>query len=344
MGRLANLKGPSIALEKPKASPVAVLPISGFDLRPPTKLPSGSICEQLKSSENQRKGKGQKPIGLGFIPVLRHISPSFHKAERAAAMKALFRLNLGLLATSRAGKCLIPPAPLISISKFGNSSYLDSRAHKSLSSSAAARAGWILGLGQKKKPVLPEIVKAGDPVLHEPAREVEPGEIGSERIQKIIDDMVKVMRVAPGVGLAAPQIGIPLRIIVLEDTQEYISYAPEEEIKAQDRQPFDLLVILNPKLKKKTNKTALFFEGCLSVDGFRAVVERNLEVEVTGLSRDGAPIKVEASGWQARILQHECDHLDGTLYVDKMMPRTFRTVDNLDLPLADGCPKLGVRK
>ncbi|KAL0342079.1 UNVERIFIED_CONTAM: Peptide deformylase 1A, chloroplastic [Sesamum calycinum] len=80
------------------------------------------------------------------------------------------------------------------------------------------------------------------------------------------------------------------------------------------------------------------------VDGFRAVVERNLEVEVTGFDRNGQAIKVDASGWQARIFQHECDHLDGTLYVDKMVPRTFRTVDNLDLPLALGCPKLGVRQ
>lgn len=84
------------------------------------------------------------------------------------------------------------------------------------------------------------------------------------------------------------------------------------------------------------------FCALCSVDGFRAVVERYLEVEVTGLGRDGQPIKVDASGWQARILQHECDHLDGTIYVDKMVPRTFRTVDNLDLPLPKGCPKLGV--
>ncbi|XVF74712.1 hypothetical protein PTKIN_Ptkin13bG0133600 [Pterospermum kingtungense] len=214
---------------------------------------------------------------------------------------------------------------------------------KPLSSSAVRKAGWFLGLGEKKKTSLPEIVKAGDPVLHETAREVDLDEIGSERIQKIIDDMVRTMRLAPGVGLAAPQIGIPLRIIVLEDTTEYISYAPKEEIKAQDRRPFDLLVIINPKLKKKSNGTALYFEGCLSVDGFRAVVERHLDVEVTGLGRDGQPIKVDASGWQARILQHECDHLDGTMYVDKMVPRTFRTVQNLDLPLAEGCPKLGPR-
>ncbi|RWV96735.1 hypothetical protein GW17_00040532 [Ensete ventricosum] len=96
-------------------------------------------------------------------------------------------------------------------------------------------------------------------------------------------------------------------------------------------------VIVNPKLKKKSNKTAFFFEGCL-----RAVVERYLEVEVSGLDRNGHPIKIDAIGWQARILQHECDHLDGTLYVDKMVPRTFRTVENLGLPLAMGCPPLGI--
>ncbi|KZV57302.1 polypeptide deformylase [Dorcoceras hygrometricum] len=216
------------------------------------------------------------------------------------------------------------------------------RRYHSSRSGSAVRAGWLLGLGDKKKNVLPDIVKAGDPVLHEPAQEVRVEEIKSERIQRIVDDMVMAMRKAPGVGLAAPQIGIPLRVIVLEDTKEYIGYAPKEETEKQDRRPFDLLVVINPKLEKKGNKTALFFEGCLSVDGFRAVVNRHLEVEVTGYDRDGQQIKVNASGWQARIFQHECDHLDGTLYVDRMEPRTLRTVENLNLPLANGCPKLGV--
>ncbi|WVZ22143.1 hypothetical protein V8G54_000687 [Vigna mungo] len=203
------------------------------------------------------------------------------------------------------------------------------------SQTCTARAGWFLGLGaDTMKTNLPDTVKAGDPVLHEPAREVDPNEIKSEKVQNIIDDMIRVMRKAPGVGLAAPQIGIPFRIIVLEDTKEYISYVPKEEARVQDRRPFDLLVILNPKLEKKSKKTALFFEGCL-----RCVLLSLLDC----LDRYGAPIKINASGWQARILQHECDHLDGTLYVDKMVPRTFRTVDNLDLPLAQGCPKLGPR-
>lgn len=80
-----------------------------------------------------------------------------------------------------------------------------------------------------------------------------------------------------------------------------------------------------------------------SVAGFGAVVERNLDVEITGFDRYGELIKINASGWQARILQHECDHLDGILYVDKMVPRTFRTERNINMPLVHGCPKLGPR-
>ncbi|KAJ6342513.1 hypothetical protein OIU78_010446 [Salix suchowensis] len=220
-------------------------------------------------------------------------------------MGSLHRFSLRLLPISLPEKCSKPTTRL-PISRFTRlfvpkSEFINPYPHfttrKSLSSSSIAKAGWFLGKGQKKKTILPDIVKAGDPVLHEPAREVDPKEIGSGRIQKIIDDMVKAMRMAPGVGLAAPQIGIPLRIIVLEDTAEYIGYAPKDETKAQDRRPFDLLVrllvwlrenitinilifsiqefslyfynllvnlrqvIVNPKLKKKSNRTAFFFEG-----------------------------------------------------------------------------------
>lgn len=213
------------------------------------------------------------------------------------------------------------------------------RAH--LRTSTVSLAGGFFGFG-KKKIVLPEIVQAGDPVLHECAEEVALDEIGSERIQKIIDNMIAVMRDAPGCGLAAPQIGVPLQMIVVEDKEEYIRFTLKEEADAQERHPFDLLIIINPKLKSKGTKTAKFFEGCLSVNGFRGLVERYLEVEVTGFGRDGLPIKVNATGWKARILQHECDHLAGLLYVDKLIPRTFRTVENFRLPLASGCPKPGV--
>ncbi|KAL6608103.1 hypothetical protein ACP70R_041166 [Stipagrostis hirtigluma subsp. patula] len=244
-----------------------------------------------------------------------------------------------LLRTLSSTLLLAPAAPVA-----GSAVAVGARRWRSVRANAGG--GWLSGLlgggkvggAPSAMTVTPGTVKAGDPVLHEPAQEVARGDVPSEKVQGIIDRMVDVMRKAPGVGLAAPQIGVPLRIIVLEDTQEYISYAPKKDIEAQDRRPFDLLVIINPKLKKTSKRTALFFEGCL-----RAVVERHLDVEVSGLDRNGNSIKVEASGWQARILQHECDHLEGTLYVDKMVPRTFRIVENLDLPLPIGCPPLGAR-
>lgn len=189
---------------------------------------------------------------------------------------------------------------------------------------------------------MPEIVQAGDPVLHEPALEVPLEDIGSPEIEKIIEDMILAMRTAPGVGLAGPQLGYPLRIIVLEDTEELMSYSTPELSKKQEREPFSLLVLINPKLRLVGEKCANFFEGCLSVNGYRAMVRRHVAVEVTGRDREGKEVNIEAKGWQARILQHECDHLDGTLYVDKMTPKTFRAAQNLPLPLAKSCPEIGV--
>lgn len=132
-------------------------------------------------------------------------------------METIHRFSVRLLPLSLAQKQLksspviYPTRKLISRREFSNPPAF-STTRKAHTSSTIRRAGWLLGMGENKKLKLPEIVKAGDPVLHERAREVDPEEIGSERIQKIIDDMVKVMRSAPGVGLAAPQIGIPLRV------------------------------------------------------------------------------------------------------------------------------------
>ncbi|KAH9570787.1 hypothetical protein CY35_02G059700 [Sphagnum magellanicum] len=242
-----------------------------------------------------------------------------------------------------------PPAPPLPLPSprckcYGSSCWV---VQATTRSAAAARGsgwnshGWRTRLGSKMDLRMPHL--AGDPVLHEPAEEVKKEDIGSVHIEKTINDMVATMRNAPGVGLAAPQIGVPLQIIVLEDTTELMSYTSVEECEAQHRYPFDLLVIINPKLTKKANSgSAFFFEGCLSVEGYRALVERYFEVEVSGLGRDGQPITVTAKGWKARILQHECDHLQGILYVDRMAPRSFRTTQNLRLPLPAGCPKPGI--
>jgi peptide deformylase len=127
------------------------------------------------------------------------------------------------------------------------------------------------------------------------------------------------MRDAPGVGLAAPQIGLPLRMAVIEDAVEM----PEREREAV---PFH--VVINPRLALGAEQVE-HFEGCLSLEGFQAVVPRARAVTVEALDHRGRAVTIKASGWYARILQHEIDHLDGTLYIDRAHTRTLATNRNL---------------
>jgi peptide deformylase len=170
---------------------------------------------------------------------------------------------------------------------------------------------------------LPSIVHAGDPVLRHRAAPVPPDLFGTSKLQKLVETMTEVMRQAPGVGLAAPQIGLGLSLIVLEDAEALMARLTPEERASRGRTPVPLTVIANPVLTVHGEAKATFFEGCLSVPGYMALVERALEVEVKGSDERGAPVSWRVSGWPARILQHEVDHLAGTLYVDRMIARTF---------------------
>jgi peptide deformylase len=174
---------------------------------------------------------------------------------------------------------------------------------------------------------LPAIVQAGDPVLRARAAELAPERIATPEIQDLIDTMIATMRAAPGVGLAAPQIGVPLRVIVLEDRADLMAKSTPAELQERERVELPVHVVINPVLRPVGADTRTFFEGCLSVQGYTALVERHLEVEVTGLDRRGQPQTLRVRGWPARILQHEVDHLDGTLYVDRMRSRSFSTGD-----------------
>lgn len=144
-------------------------------------------------------------------------------------------------------------------------------------------------------------------------------------MQKLVATMIATMRAAPGVGLAAPQIGVPLRVIVLEDREELQQYLTPVERRERERAPFPTRVFFNPVLTPIGDAHAMFFEGCLSVSGFAGLVERSLEVEVSGLDERARPQTWRVRGWPARILQHEVDHLEGTLYVDRMQTRSFST-------------------
>jgi peptide deformylase len=148
-----------------------------------------------------------------------------------------------------------------------------------------------------------EIVTLPQTVLRHKAHKVSDFGPG---FQTLVDDMVETMRQAPGVGLAAPQVDESIRLIVVE-------YGDEEN----EETPPKLYVIANPEITRTTQETLVDTEGCLSIPGVQGDVERFVAVTVKGVNRQGKPITVKAKGWLARIFQHEIDHLDGILFVDR---------------------------
>jgi peptide deformylase len=191
--------------------------------------------------------------------------------------------------------------------------------HVAAGSSAATTAPTVLPLSIRP------IVQVGAPVLRARAEEVATDQIQTPEFRRVVAAMIETMRKAPGVGLAAPQIGIPWRLIVLEDRPDLISKLTEAERDERERVVFPVRVFVNPVLTLIGEERAMFFEGCLSVKGFAGMVERAREVEVTGLDENAQRQTWRVKGWPARILQHEVDHINGTLYVDRMSPRSFST-------------------
>ncbi len=171
-------------------------------------------------------------------------------------------------------------------------------------------------------------------MLRQPARALTPEEIVSAQIQELIASMFETMRAAPGVGLAAPQIGLPLQLAVIEDPRSSIDKLPPEYAAERLRQAVAPHVIVNPQLTlegvPEGSTEVEFFEGCLSVAGFTAIVPRALAVRVDCLNERAEPVTIHARGWYARILQHEIDHLHGTLYLDRMLSRSFTGRENFE--------------
>jgi peptide deformylase len=178
-------------------------------------------------------------------------------------------------------------------------------------------------------PVKLEIVQAGNPILRQRARPLSVEEIRGREIQKLIESMRTCMHEAPGVGLAAPQVGLALQLAVIEDREEYHKDVSPALLQERERRPLPFHVIINPAIEEIGEQKAEFFEGCLSLSGFSALVPRARAVRVTCLDERGERTVIEASGWYARILQHETDHLNGTLYVDRMRTRSFTSMENL---------------
>ncbi|MCZ2420364.1 MAG: peptide deformylase [Burkholderiales bacterium] len=148
-----------------------------------------------------------------------------------------------------------------------------------------------------------EVLRMGDPRLLEKARPVEA--FGTPELRGLVDDMRETMRAANGAGLAAPQIGVGLRVVI---------FGFEANPRYPQAEAVPYTVLLNPVLRPLSDEIEEDWEGCLSVPGLRGVVPRWTRMAYRGFDPEGAPIEREASGFHARVVQHECDHLDGILY------------------------------
>lgn len=164
------------------------------------------------------------------------------------------------------------------------------------------------------------IVEAGDPVLRQVTRPFD-GQVDDAELAQLAEVMRATMLAAPGVGLAGPQVGIGLSMFVAEDPG---SLDPEIA-EVRERTPMPLRVVLNADYTAASSEDVAFFEGCLSIPGYQAVVARPREIELRAQNLDGTSIAEVVSGWSARIVAHETDHLEGIMFLDKAEMRSLST-------------------
>jgi peptide deformylase len=175
-------------------------------------------------------------------------------------------------------------------------------------------------LDQNPEGVLP-LIQAGDPVLRVGTQQYD-GQLG-DLLPDLLHAMHLTMLDAPGVGVAAPQVNVPLAIAVMWDP------GTDDPDDTRERVPFEYRVVINPRYEPVGDEKVSYFEGCLSVNGYQAVVARYRTVRFTGIDEHGDSFDEILTGWPARIAQHETDHLNGTLYIDKADIRSLTTTENL---------------
>ena len=152
-----------------------------------------------------------------------------------------------------------------------------------------------------------EVLRMGHPVLREKAKPVD--QFGTPELRALLEDMKETMAAKTGAGLAAPQIGVSQRVVI---------FGVDENPRYPDAEPVPFTVLVNPKLVMLTREVEDDWEGCLSVPGMRGIVPRYTKLRYSGFDIEGNPIERVAEGFHARVVQHECDHLDGILYPQRM--------------------------
>ncbi len=166
----------------------------------------------------------------------------------------------------------------------------------------------------------------GHPALRARARPIDAGEIKSPRVQKLIDDMFDTMREYQGVGLAAPQVHESIRVFVAGFAPSPRDEEQEEQEDESERVP--LMALINPEITVVGDEVVEDWEGCLSIPDIRGRVPRAVQIVVRAYDRRAKRIELKASGFTARVIQHETDHLDGVLFFDRM--KSFETLAFLD--------------
>lgn len=160
-----------------------------------------------------------------------------------------------------------------------------------------------------------KIVTMRDPILKQKARILGLNEIAS--LSQLIVMMKNTMHDAPGVGIAAPQVGVPIQLTVIEDREEYHKNLTAEQLQERERKVVPFTVLINPEITFSSEDKKEFYEGCLSIPGVMGLVSRASKVKVNYLNENGESKVITANGWFARILQHEIDHLNGILFLDR---------------------------
>lgn len=174
--------------------------------------------------------------------------------------------------------------------------------------------------------------QVGDPILREQAEIVDISTVHSPEFKQMVERMFKVMRKAKGQGIAAPQIGVGLQVFAMEYTGQHMKELKDQgcsdrELKRMGIALVPPRVFVNPEIRIIDSTLLAFREGCLSIEGYSALVPRAKEIEITALDMEAHPITWRTMGWPARIIQHEMDHLKGNLYVDTMMYKSFMKND-----------------
>ena len=188
--------------------------------------------------------------------------------------------------------------------------------------STAALRDEVLALLEACGDGIAPIVAAGSPVLRTAAHPYD-GQLADDELAALVALMRRTMHAAPGVGLAAPQVGLPLALAVVEDP----GVGAADVARERERPALPFRVLVNPSYEAVDDERVGFYEGCLSVPGYAAVVARLRRVRLTGQDETGAELDEVVTGWPARIVQHETDHLHGTLYLDRAELRSLALAD-----------------